>query len=144
MSLFNYLHDRSNSFSQAKTAHDFLNGSTPIKQLGWRERLFDQNSNWKTFGLNAKLSSKHETIIQNIIEEVNSKFNLVMITEYLVESLILLRHVLGTIIFLDFCLFFCRFLVDFCRFFVHFLSIFYLIFVDFVSSFNDSEGLSKF
>ena len=51
-SLFNYLRERIPSFGRAKTAQNFLNGSSKITHSSWNERLFVQNSNWQTFGLN--------------------------------------------------------------------------------------------
>ena len=54
-----------------------------------RELLFNQNSNWKTFGLNSTVTNP--TVIQHLIEKTEKNFDLIMISEYLPESLVLVQ-----------------------------------------------------
>ena len=61
-----------------------------MKPPGKFEKLFNQNSNWKTFGFNPDLTDATE--IENAIVKIEPEFNLVMITEYIDESLILMKH----------------------------------------------------
>ena len=55
-----------------------------------RQQRFIQNSNWQAFGYkNRKIS---EAEIQEKILEIDKKFDLIMITEYFEESLILVKE----------------------------------------------------
>lgn len=53
------------------------------------ENMFKRNSNWQTFGLDVEM--KKETEIGAVLSKIEAEFDLIMITEYFYESLILMK-----------------------------------------------------
>ena len=54
------------------------------------ENMFKRNSNWQTFGLDVEM--KNETKIDEALSKIEAEFDLIMITEYFYESLILMKE----------------------------------------------------
>lgn len=78
----------------AKTAHEFISFPFNYYTNNRFDHRFGRNPNWLAFGLKNGVHTDAE--IDLAIRLIADDFNLVMISDYLQESLILLKH--------DFCL----------------------------------------
>ena len=85
-------------FHAAKTAEEFLKNpwkyvnqtfDEPNTWVAKKNARFNRNSNWKTFGEPNVTDSKE---IDEIIRNIDDEFDFIMITEYLLESLVLLKY----------------------------------------------------
>ena len=104
LSLFNYLHIVNPSFRSAETPEKFVTERLNLLHKGMpfpaspapNAKRFNRNSNWKTFGLHDSPDFReNQMLVTEALQKIEQNFHLIMITEYMEESLILLQDGLG-------------------------------------------------
>lgn len=101
--MYNYFKNTNKPFRESSSLQHFFS-STKHKMGGWKmdqdgriQSWFTSNSQCRSFGIHNRLDINGDSPyigiqLQPFIKSIEHNFDLIMITEYLLESLILLRH----------------------------------------------------